>query len=229
MSRRVRRPQNRKLTSLLALTAGAVAAPEVADAGIVWSGNINQKVGFSAGFGPSFTVDLPGTANLRLYRPAPTYYQGVIFFQFGTGAYARLRTYITASFLFAKRNNAGVTWDVIGGGVQAGGGIGLRYASIIAGPGSFSDKYIAFMFQDSTQGDANRYGWALMSMTISGSPSPSGPDVTLQSWAYDDSGAKIAMGAGIPEPSSAALAALGALVLGSSGLRRWRSRKPSQP
>jgi len=32
----------------------------------------------------------------------------------------------------------------------------------------------------------------------------------------------------LPEPSSAALTALGALVLGSSGLRRWRSRKSSR-
>jgi hypothetical protein len=219
--------QNRKLTSLLALSAGAVALPQAADALVIYSGTINEKVGFSGGFGPAFTVDLPGTANLLLQRgsSSSTYlWRWVSFRQFGTGAYARLRAFSTGGTNFAKRNNAGETWNAITGSVLSSASIGVRVSSTIQGPGAFNNKYIAFMFKDSTQGDADRYGWALMSMDISDT---TGPDVTLQSWAYDDTGAMIAMGDGaaVPEPSSAVLMAMGALVLGSRGVRRWRSQK----
>jgi len=57
---------------------------------------------------------------------------------------------------------------------------------------------------------------------------PANMSVTLTDWAYDDSGAKIIAGAisePVPEPSSAALAMSGALVLGAAGLRQWRKRK----
>jgi hypothetical protein len=221
---------NHKLTSLLALSAGALAAPTVADAAIIYSGVINQKVGFSTGFGDDYAIFLPGTARLLLDRQA-----------FGSGYYGtwRVRLAQTAGYArvkrsglygyFALRNNAGLTWDIMGGVPDGGPKIGERKSSYgtshwVVGPGSFNDKYIAFMFKDSTQGNADRYGWALMSMAVTPT---TGPDATLTSWAYDDTGAKIAMGdvAAVPEPSSAVLMAMGALVLGSRGVRRWRSRK----
>jgi hypothetical protein len=49
----------------------------------------------------------------------------------------------------------------------------------------------------------------------------------LEGWAYDDSGDQIAAGdtGGVPEPSTMALAGLGALALGAAGLRRWRAAR----
>jgi len=222
--------QNRKLTSLLALSAGALAAPTAADAGIIYSGVINQKVGFSSGYGTDYTLDLPGTADLRLER---VFYSVTPFIDYFVQArqwagYVRIQRYVGTwpTFFFAKRNNAGATWDGGAGNTYQQALIGWRghltYSTwAVRGLSSFSDKYIAFMFKDSTQGDALRYGWALMSMNVTAA---TGADVILHSWAYDDTGAKITMGA-IPEPSTAVLLAAGAMVLGASGVRRWRARK----
>ncbi len=52
---------------------------------------------------------------------------------------------------------------------------------------------------------------------------PANMSVTLTDWAYDDTGEKIIAGA-IPEPSTFGLV-LTSLVLGASGLRRWRKRE----
>ena len=73
-------------------------------------------------------------------------------------------------------------------------------------------------------GNQLQYGWVGMSAATVTPGNPLNMSVTLTDWAYDDSGAKITAGA-IPEPSSAALAMSGALVLGAAGLRQWRKRK----
>jgi hypothetical protein len=58
----------------------------------------------------------------------------------------------------------------------------------VRGNGSFSDRYALFQFANS--GDI-LYGWLEMSNDVS---LTSGPTVTLQSWAYDTTGAQIAAG-----------------------------------
>ena len=222
---------NYRLKSLLALSVGAVSLPHAGTAGIVYSGPIDEQVGFSPGFNSSYTLDLPGTADVQLVTKSfpgvdygPSFQYGAtnrVNFSQGSG-YARFRIFSSNGNSFIKRNSAGLTWDAIGGNTGSVGAVGLRDSSAVGsvqGPGSFVDKYAAFEFQDSTQGNADRYGWALLSMTVAPGV---GPDVTLQGYAYDDSGAEIPMGA-VPEPSAAALAALGALALG--GVRRWRASK----
>jgi hypothetical protein len=92
-------------------------------------------------------------------------------------------------------------------------------------PDSFDNQYYAFKFQDSTQGSAMRYGWVQVSLDNSNYEPPGiGPYLTIFGWAYDDTGDKIPMGA-IPEPSSAAIFALGALTVGANGLRSWRRNR----
>jgi hypothetical protein len=65
------------------------------------------------------------------------------------------------------------------------------------------------------------YGWAELASTFNGSNVYS---VTLEGYAYDDSGAPIAAGYTgiIPEPGTAGLVLL---ALGSGGLLAWRKRK----
>lgn len=225
-----------KIASVLGLSAGAIGLTEEADAQVFYSGPLNQNVGFTSGFSSSYTLDLPGDADLRLVRsssPAGTYATGfrdVDLVQ--TGGYARIKGFTSAAAFFATRNLAGATWNGITGATGSDAHIGLLtlQANIsgqppfVTGPGSFSNQYAAFVFKDSTNSDALVYGWAELSMTVS---SGTGPDVTLLGYAYDLSGATIPMGAttaAIPEPASSATAlAFGALAFGA--VRRWRASK----
>ncbi len=68
--------------------------------------------------------------------------------------------------------------------------------------------------------NAGLYGWASVTLdTGLGS-------ITINEWAYEDSGAGIHMGAtAIPEPTSAALSGLALLATGAAGARRRRSQQ----
>ena len=78
-----------------------------------------------------------------------------------------------------------------------------------------STGYIGFRFDPETVGGAQTwYGWAQMSIGNNVDT-----DGSVISWAYDDSGAGIAAGA-IPEPSS-----LAALAMGAVGLLTIRQRR----
>jgi hypothetical protein len=237
---------NQKLLSLLALSTGVLALPQTGEGAIIDSGVINAKVGFSSGFNASFTLDVPGTHDLQLVRhssSAGTFLSVTLTHRVdfkALDAYAAIRAYSVGSRLFAKRANAGATWNGVGTQIKSGGLMDKRFThfssySPVAGgvylPASFTDKYVAFRFQDSTAGNATRYGWALLSMDVEPFSFPAnlgtGPDVTLERWAFDTTGAKIPMGA-IPEPTSAAMVVFGALALGATGVRRWRAGKKAQ-
>jgi hypothetical protein len=222
------KPDPKTLSQVATLTCAAAVAVPITNAAIVYDASPNVKVGFSSGFGGTWTLDLPGTVDLQLQRlEGRLGYYAVQAKGAGAG-YLRVRSYKPMwGYPFAKRGSAGMTWSNIGGNVGTRGIMGLRTStSWLVGPGSFSDKYVTFKFQDSTQGNADRYGWLKLSMAISGRPSASwsGPDVTLKGWGYDTTGAKIAMGA-VPEPASAAAGTGAALVLGAAGVRAWRKRQ----
>ena len=119
-------------------------------------------------------------------------------------------------------------WDQIAAGQLSA----AKFASAISSnnSGSFSGVYLAFEFQDSsTVGSPMRYGWAGLSVANGDITSPSAnfPRLTVSNWAYDNTGAQIPMGAtvSVPEPSSIALLALGALTLGARGVRSWRRNR----
>jgi hypothetical protein len=118
-----------------------------------------------------------------------------------------------------------------GGGVAAtttGPYLGLS-AGTVVGPGSIfsttalgttgspfvttGTNILGFRFFNEATGAVD-YGYMFLSTTA-----PGGFPATVLNWSYDDTGAPITV---VPEPTTAALLSIGALVLGALGLREWR-------
>jgi hypothetical protein len=200
-----------RLASLSALGAGAlVSSTGQLQAGIIETDlSPVQQVGFSAGFNPSYTVVLPGTARFNVRTSSSSAVSA-----------ARTAGYVKFAGLFG----AGKSFGGVGGSSLDQ----LAHSSTSTFPRQlYTNKFLIFKFQDSTSSNAIRYGWLELSAALNGVGMP---DVTLTAFAYDDSGAQIVTPLGngsstVPEPASIALSGLGALVLGASGVRRWRTAK----
>ena len=219
--------ESAKLASLLALATGAVAMPQTGNADVIvtdMSGN-PAIVGFLSN--PSFVINnLPGTARL-----------GFTFLQQGTSTLTEIRGVLAgqvAGYVRVKTNAnlvvhvpAGLAWGQVAGNVAVSGTMGAaNYGA--HNPNSYGPEYMLFRFKDSTQGNALRYGWAEVSLANGNLNSSEGPEVTISRYAYDTTGAQLPTGQ-VPEPSSVALLALGALVFGAKGIRCWkRGHTPSR-
>jgi hypothetical protein len=223
-----------KLASLLALAAGAVALPQTSQADIIYQ-NLNDTPGVVGPAGDAlFLFDLPGDATVGFQR-----LEGYTYTQTGS---------LTINYRFVLAGDINGA-DAIDNGVLGDGGIakaipfggawsqGLQYYSVPVGivndlnasspAAGYERQYLAWFFEDSTQGNTRFYGWAEVSLSMA-SYNLGGPTVTVWGYAYDDTGAQPTMGQGIPEPSSGALLVMGAMALGARGLRKWRQSRPSQ-
>jgi hypothetical protein len=225
-----------KLVSLLALAAGAAAMPQTSNADIIFQ-SANGHVGFGAGDSSSFFLSLPGSTQFgfgatfstksRSYGLYHTLHRTVLVGHAGgaaasvqgNGGLAAVRAYGQAW------NNGFGMYSVIS---VAKGVIHKDISSAVSGysqtPASgYDHQYFAFRFSNGVP----LYGWVEVGLNVGGG---NGPSLTVYGYAYDNSGAQIAIGA-VPEPDSTALLALGALTLGAKGVRNWRRNRtaPSQP
>jgi hypothetical protein len=122
--------------------------------------------------------------------------------------------------------NAGQNWNQIAGNVTISGAGGANNYFTCYPAHSYSDKYLLFEFKDSTQpGSPMRYGWINIGLAIAPGDGRY-PDIAINGYAWDTSGAQVIAGQ-VPEPTAPALLALGALTLGAKGLRSWRKNRPA--
>ncbi len=226
---------NTKLVSLLALATGAVVMPQTGSADIIYSDlGPGVLVGYAGGTN-EFLFTLPGTVKFGFGRQETTLvtspgsstfkYRTVIAGDLGTVAQApggiQGKAVVVNGVPFAVPRAFGDAWDQPG--------LALFYTVYVGSAGtrghtpanSYDHQYLAWQFSDSTQSGALRYGWMEIGLSIINYPT--GPNVTLYGYAWDNTGAKPTMGQQpVPEPTSVSLLALGALALGARGLRAWR-------
>jgi hypothetical protein len=235
----------KKLASLSALGAGAVAVGDKAEASIIYTGPFDAKVGIAPGYGNNYTSPaLPGGATINFHLSASTSPGGVkavyvpVFGAGGPGALL-FEDFFTNLFSITalKVVSQGAVWSsappvpggsvLVAGRIYGGGTIPLKF-----GDSSFTAEYA--MFQFSGDGPYPVYGWIELSLVVHEGLGPgrngaNGPNLDILGYAFDNTGAKIKAGQtkepATPEPSTAAMASLGALALGAVGLRRWRAAR----
>ncbi len=214
-------PDHSKLVSLLALAAGAAAMPQSGNADIIFT---DQGATVSwEGLRSFSTGNLPGDVQLgfdahRNGQFSSTSSRWVTGGKRGAGYLQFKLTLVSQPLL----------WDQIVGNLATKASFASAYYLGFNGT-AYSNLYLAFEFKDSTQsGTPMRYGWAKLS--LANGPLSTGnnfPALTINGWAYDNSGAQIHMGdqGPVPEPSTTALLALGALAFGAKGVRAWRRNR----
>jgi hypothetical protein len=223
-----------KIVSLLALAAGAIAMPQTGCADIIYTdlGASPATVGYGSG-SAEYQVNLPGTALFKFVRQQSTVtttfvsltkrYRSVIAGDFGPVTTPPVK--LPGIGGLAAPLNSGQAWNQ-GLNLFYKVAVGTRDDSNGRTPASdYDHKYLAFQFGNSDQGGATRFGWIEVGLTILGY-NAGGPIVTVYRYGWDDTGAQPTMGqVPVPEPSSAAIVALGAMALGARGVRSWRQKR----
>jgi len=225
-----------KLVSLLALAAGAIAMPQTSIADIIYTdlGNSPATVGFGAG-SADYQVILSGTAIFKFERRqiattvATTVanlttlrnYRTVRAGDFGPATSPPVK--VQGLNNLAVPLDFGQPWGLASFYKVA---VGVRNDVNGRAPAAdYNHKYLSFQFDDSTQANATRYGWVEIGLTINGY-NAGGPLVTVYRYGWENTGLQPTMGqTPVPEPSSAAVLALGAMALGARGMRTWRQKR----
>jgi hypothetical protein len=230
---KIKKANLKRLASLSALGAGALgAASGTAQASsIVYSGILDDKVGFGNGFNSTARIAGPHGA----YAILAAGYDDIVLsgntFSWrlvGLGAHDLLfplsrgggsRVYSAAAFAAGRKwSNHLLVRSPFYEASVAGAGVSSRVQWTHF---NSTDRYLLFEFP-SVSHQPTLYGWAQLLVGFSGDE----PEVTLVDYAYDTSGVKIPAGdTGTPEPSTFVLTGLAALALGAKGVRAWRAAR----
>jgi hypothetical protein len=146
--------------------------------------------------------------------------------------YGKVKTHDSGRWSIINSAPAGEKWSQIAGHTTKGGTLAgntsLRSHKAFAA-GHYTDAYFAFTFKDTTHGNQLDYGWVELSLIHDGFTNL---DVQVVAYAWEPDGAQLATGAApsdvVPEPASSGTMALGAMMLGAAGIRRWKARKTEE-
>jgi len=237
----IKRKNLRGFASLSALSAGVLALTSGSANADVIHVVANAKIGFDAGFSPSFSISIDAVKRFTFQATSAAVETG---FQWRVRARAYCAFLSNCNTRFPDQNSvieagkllrafsSGADWPGVPG--MAGGLVAARVRSTLFPGGTIkslitnfdsTNPYFLFRFVDNGN---TLYGWG--QVTVAGS-STTGPDVTLIDYAYDTTGAFIPAGqtsgpaTPTPEPSPTIPLALSALVLGAPAIRRWRAAK----
>ena len=168
-----------------------------------------------------FTANLPGANDLVMYSFSfPS--DASNFYQLDVNNYGgSIACDFLESLEYAHSLNAGATWSDTSNG--------SNWANVTrmaqTGNASFglrSDPtYVPFWFQDTSNSNQVDYGYITLATTVTGSGASAQFGLNISGYAYDNTGAMIAMGA-VPEPSATALATLG--LIGIVTTMRYRCK-----
>ncbi len=215
--------KNRRLRSLCALSAAAVAATAArqSEAAVVVT-NVGTTIGFGAKAMPESDQPLAGGDGLVILTSTNAATRSVrLLGTFSASLHVKAQVFGTLGF--ARPLPAGVKFANAPAGTNAGAPLEMVSSKGAArGPGAFSNLYYSFSFNNKGTTD---YGWIQGSLTDT---TYNGLDYTFTRYAYDNTGAQLATGAtsqAVPEPGTGGLALAGLLVGGAAGVRRQKRAK----
>ena len=215
-------PRNSVIASVAAAGVSLLAC-QSADAGTISVFNPNVNVGFAAGDLNVFKLDIASLQGSGFNLDERTFGHRLV--ELGPNPVS-VSVRMTAAAGVAAPGAYGKKFSQIG-----------TYATVLtvllegrftgggAQGSNFSQEYYAFSFQDTSS--QTHYGWIYGTLTGDYS------DLTynLISYAYDTTpGIMIKTGqtqdtSSTPEPSTAALGAMAALILGAAGVRKWNKAR----
>jgi len=221
-----------RLTTTLARYSAlaATAAVPAANAAIV-TGSVNDTVGLG-GTDPdapsgktSLSVDI--TDELGLNTLATISFTSSTSYLF-IGGGPEFRIFAEGNSFGGYRAAAGETWDTIGTGTDSFGDVNFSNfqtpGTTDYDPAGWNDGgFLAFRFNNA---GTDNYGWMRLQGNITG---PESGYVGVLDWGYDNTGAKIEMGAtGVPAPSTGLLALAGGFPAVAAYRRRKRQEREAQ-
>lgn len=230
---RLGRKTTKKLASLSALGAGALAlGPKAAEAGVLY--NATPVTLTHTGGGPTVTWNTGDGGSLALPGAAKF---GFSMYDCGCGSHigvGLVPNLLAAAFGYRSTLHSGSYpfLKLVSAGARTSS---YRVPSLLAiasfksvssnllsgGDRQFQNKFFLFSFFNTANSSTN-FGWAELS--LSANPNPLTETLTIEGYAFDDSGARLAAGE-VPEPGTFASTAFAALALGAAGLRRWRAAR----
>jgi len=214
-------PRNGVLASVAAAGVSLLAC-QSADAGTIDVFTPNVNVGFAAGDLNTYKFDLASLTHtaLRLVRSVndperSLALQGTVSFANSKVGF-RTSNGLAAPAAYGKKFSQAGSHSVPDFAVA----LATRQTDGAAQGAPFSQEYYAFYFLDALS--QTHYGWIYGTLTGGYSTIT----YNLISYAYDTTpGVEIGMGftgaSTTPEPSTAALGAMAALILGAAGVRKW--------